>query len=537
MPRPSVSVVRGRPGPVRRLRPGAARRPSPRPRERVRGSRPLRPWSRTCPCARLGREATRTVSADDAADRRVRPGRGRRWPGTQGRPRSSAGTRTRRRGGSAGTSRWVPGPDRCAASPRPIVVARAARRAHRRHRDGGVVPPDRARTPRCRPRRRRSGARGRRRVVAAPVEARHAVRRRAVRVPGAAGPPSHRSVWESTVRPPLSCPGGRRAPRSMREANSRPACSISSRSSASPISDVLPDATSALPVSVVRAARRVQPSAVRLVRRRRPARRGAPPAGPLPGGVQGGGGVVEPAVVGFRRGLRLDGRRQVDPGLGVTARSRGCRVPGAGGRTSPGRPPPPPRAGAPGGRLRSRRSSSRHAPGPALCGRPGSTAGPAPGRGPDRTAGRRGRARPLRCRDRRPRRRWVRRPNRHRNRRRPAGARRRPGSSARDTGRRRARSAAPPTWPSTAARRVRSRAPRSWSHRSAAIAARTAVRAASNRPAASCSSPSMDRQADSSSGTSPSAASWAAGSSAARTVSALSLTAATRATARRSPAS
>ena len=89
----------------------------------------------------------------------------------------------------------------------------------------------------------------------------------------------------------------------------------------------------------------------------------------------------------------------------------------------------------------------------------------------------------------------------------------------------------PALWPlgepaqvaAAAARRVRRRAPRSWSRRSAAIAARTAPSAASSRPAASCSSPSMDRHADSSSGTSASAASWAAGSSAVSTSSAVPL--------------
>ena len=91
--------------------------------------------------------------------------------------------------------------------------------------------------------------------------------------------------------------------------------------------------------------------------------------------------------------------------------------------------------------------------------------------------------------------------------------------------------------PVTAANRLRRRAARSWSRRSAAIAARTALRASSNRPAASCSSPSIERHADSRSGTSLSAASRAAGSRAARTAPAPPSTAVTRATARRSPAS
>ena len=75
--------------------------------------------------------------------------------------------------------------------------------------------------------------------------------------PVSPGPPSHRSVWDSTVRAaPLSCPGERGSPVDASWRTPGRACSISSRSSASPISDVLPDAApiaTALPVSVVRA--------------------------------------------------------------------------------------------------------------------------------------------------------------------------------------------------------------------------------------------------------------------------------------------
>ena len=544
MPRPSVSAVEGRRAAV-----GCAGRPHPR-------VHPARCWWRVLRAAARGgvtgvaspvRSRRRGVGAiagcavrarRGARPEPCRPGRpARRMPAGM-RPRSggaAAGCRCRpgrrsrrRRGCRPAASSWlVP----CVGRTGGTATVESCRRSSANttvSRHAGVGP-----------------ARRRRRwIVAVPVEARQAVRRRAVPVPGAPGPPSHRSVRESTVRAaPLSCAAERGSP-----------VDAPCRTPGPGVLDQLTEQR----VADQRCA------SGRRADRHRSA--GVGGAGGSPGRCSGGRRSVHSRRGSLSARRRSPDRRHLRPAacrvavawsnqvssasgtgctssIGATRSGSGCARPvtGVPSSGSGGSDQPCSAASAASRRARragpgARRSSSRRAPGPAPCGRPESTTDPTTMAG---SADRRGRARPLRCRDRAP----------------SAAAgpstrtgiedRRRPGEASLRAGAPNSGCAgdavparAPaPTWPRLRPGAVRSRAPRSRSHRSAAIAARTAVRAASNRPAASCSSPSMDRQADSSSGTSPSAASWAAGSSAARTVSALSLTAATRATARRSPAS
>ena len=297
--------------------------------------------SRSCPAARCRRDAGALSPLDGTADPNRVGGAARpSGAGPGERPRVWAGAAAGRTAGRPGRG---PGPGRlpvprhrrgsCRASGAPAAPRRWSRAA------------DRARRPRCRPRRRRSGAPG------VPPDRRGAgrgpTRRSATSRSRARCHPARRPTDPCGTRPcgRRRCPARvSGAPRSMRVANSRPGvldqlaeqrvadqrCASGRRTDRHRSAGVggAGGAPAGVPASVA-VARRQPPRLLSA----RPAL--TPDAPRCSGGVQGGGGMVEPALVGFRPRAAPRRPAPVDPGRGATARSRGCRAPEVGGSDQP----------------------------------------------------------------------------------------------------------------------------------------------------------------------------------------------------------